>query len=96
MTTLGRLGMSWDILQTHLVPRRQEAVPAGTKHVFPSGVLRPSDLVTCNIRGHHLEIGVPAIIGQPISSGYGGENVVSVNLEVTRHGDGSVTGLVVR
>ena len=98
MATLGRLGMTWDVLQAHLLPRRHEVVIAGTKRLFPSGALSPSDLVTCNIRGHHLEIGVPSITGRPISTGFNGENVVGVNLEVTRHGDGSVTAacLVVR
>ena len=38
MATLGRLGMSWDVLRKHLLPRRHEAVLAGTKRSFPSGV----------------------------------------------------------
>jgi len=91
MTTLGRLGMSWQVLQKHLLPRRHEAVLAGTTHVFPPGALRPADLITCDIRGHQLEIGVPTIAGRAASTGYGGKNVVRVSLEVTRHADGSVT-----
>ena len=90
MATLGRFGMSEDLLQKHLVPRRHQAVLAGTKHVFPPGVLRPSDLVTCAILGHHLALGVPTEIGPSSSTGYGGTNVVSVTLAVALHRDGSV------
>ncbi len=98
MATLGRLGMSWSVLRSHLVPRRHETVRAGTKHTFPSGALRPSDLVTCNIRGHHLELGVPTIIGHPTFTGFGGAKHDYVSLGITRHADGSVTAacLIVR
>jgi hypothetical protein len=91
MVTLGRLGMSWDALQQHMLPRRHESVRAGTKRTFPSGVLRPSDLVTCDIRGQHLELGVPSVIGHPWKTGYDGQNVTAVTLSLTRHADGSVT-----
>src|SRR5206468_3927040 len=98
MATLGRLGMTWDVLQAHLLPRRHQAVHAGTTHVFPSGTLSPSDLVTCDIGGHHLEVGVPSITGQPMSTGYNGKTAGGATLEVTRHRDGSVTAvcLIVR
>ena len=90
METLGRFGMSWAVLQKHLLPRRHETVLAGTTHVFPPGVLEPADLVTCDIRGHHLEFGVPEDVGPSGSVGYGGANVISVTLKVARHPDGSV------
>jgi hypothetical protein len=98
MATLGQLGVSWNVLQAHLVPRRRESVPAGTKRTFPSGVLRPSDLVTCNIRGHHLELGVPKVTERPTFTGFGGKKHDYVSLGVTRHADGSVTAacLIVR
>jgi hypothetical protein len=98
MATLGRLDMGWKVLQAHLLPRRHKIVPAGTKDVFPRGVLRPADLVTCDIGGHHLELGVPTVSGHPASTGFKGKNVVGVNLEVTRNADGSVTAacLIVR
>jgi len=91
MATLGHLGMSWQALRAHLVPRRHMSVLAGTKHRFPSGALRPSDLVTCNIRGHYLELGVPTTIGHPTFTGFGGQKYDYVSLEITRHADGSVT-----
>jgi hypothetical protein len=91
MATLGRFGMGGDVLETHLVPRRHEAVLAGTKHVFAPGVLRPSDLVTCDILGHHLALGVPTQTGPSSSSGYGVTNVVYVTLAVALRRDGSVT-----
>jgi hypothetical protein len=53
-------------------------------------VLRPTDLVTCEILGHLLQIGVPIERDQPSSVGYGGAHVVSVTLQVTRRTDGSV------
>jgi hypothetical protein len=90
MATIGRLGLSWDVLQKHLVPRRHESVLPGTEHVFPPGVLRPADLVTCDILGHHLEIGVPIESGPGASMGWGGANVISVTLSVAHRPDGSV------
>jgi len=47
--------------------------------------------VTCDIRGHHLEAGVPSGAGPPERVGYGGANIVSVTLAVARHADGSVS-----
>ena len=92
MATLGRFGMGDYVLQKHLVPRRHEAVLAGTERVFPPGVLRPSDLVTCDILGHHLSLGVPTQPGGPSSStGYGVTNVVTVTLAAALHRDGSIT-----
>ena len=64
--------------------------PAGRPQTFPSGVLRPADLVTCKILGHKLEDGVP-IEYVTSSTGYGGKNVTSVTLSVTHNRDGSVT-----
>jgi len=91
MATLGRFGMGDDVLQKHLVPRRHEAVLAGTKRVFPPGVLRPADLVTCDILGHRLALGVPTQTGPSSSTGYGVTNVVSVTLAAALHRDGSIT-----
>jgi hypothetical protein len=91
MEMLGRLGLSWDVLTKHLVPRRQKAVLPGTNTVFGGGALRATDLVTCDILGHHLHVGVPIETGQPASSGFGGNDVVTVTLKVTLNPDGSVS-----
>jgi hypothetical protein len=92
MATIGRFELSWDVLQKHLLLRRQEALLPGTERVFPPGVLRPADLVTCDILGHQLEVGVPIESGTgPASTGYGGANVVTVTLSVARRPDGSVS-----
>jgi hypothetical protein len=90
MATLGHFGMSWDVLQEHLLPRRHEVLLPETTRVFPPGVLQPADLVTCDIRGHHLEFGVPAYAGPGGSVGYNGANIVGVTLTFARHRDGSV------
>ena len=93
MATLGRFKMGGDVLEKHLVARRHEAVLAGTKHVFPPGVLRPADLVTCDIRGHHLALGVPTQAGGPSSTTeyFGGKKVVAVTVAVALRPDGSVS-----
>jgi hypothetical protein len=98
MATLGRLGMSDRVLQNHLLPRRHETVLAGAKRIFPSGVVQPADLITCDIRGHRLSVGVPTVAEHGVSTGFAGTNTVAVNLAVTRHADGSVTAacLIVR
>lgn len=92
MATLGRFGMSWASLQKHLLPRRTETVLPGTARTFPPGALRPADLVTCDILGHHLAVGVPETSGPGGSSnGFSGANVVSVTLSIVRHHNGSVS-----
>lgn len=92
MATIAALRIGrWNVFRGHLVPRRQQAVLPGTTVTYPSGVLRPTDLVTCDILGHHLEVGVPTLTGQPASTGFGGANVISVTLAVTRNASGSVT-----
>jgi hypothetical protein len=93
MATIGRFGLSWDVLRKHLVARRHEGVLPGTRRVFPPGVLRAADLVTCDILGHHLEAGVPVGTGPEgrVSTGYGGANIVSVVLTVAHNRDGSVS-----
>lgn len=69
MPTIGRLGIGWTVLEQHIGPQRQQAVPAGRSVTFPSGVLRAGDLVTCNLGGNHWEMGVPnAVI--PLSEHY--------------------------
>jgi hypothetical protein len=90
MAMIRRLEIGWQSLRAHLVPRRREAVLPSVSQTFPSGVLRPADLVTCKILGHKLEDGVPIEYGTS-STGYGGKNVTSVTLSVTHHRDGSVT-----
>jgi len=92
METIGRLGLSWSVLKEHLLPRRRESVVPGQPRVFPPGVLRATDLVTCDILGHHLELGVPVGTGSSgrASAGYGGDNVVDVTLSLGRNRDGSV------
>jgi hypothetical protein len=91
MTTIGRLRLGWPVLQQHLVARRVQALMPGTSVVFPPGVLRAADLVTCTILGHHLQVGVPLDIGSPASGGFGGANVTPVTLSVARQSDGSVS-----
>jgi hypothetical protein len=88
MATIDRLGLTWAQLRAHLVKRRRVAVLPGTTHTFPPGTLREADLVTCDIRGHHLEQGVPS--RGPSSTGYGGAGIVSVTLSVIRRPDGAV------
>jgi hypothetical protein len=88
MELIGRLGIGRS-LQAHLLPRRREAVLPDIRRTFAAGVLRPTDLVTCNILGHKLELGVPIQIGTA-STGYGGKKATSVVLSVTHNRDGSV------
>ena len=90
MAMIARLGIGWPSLRAHLLPRRREAVLPSISKTFPSGLLRPADLVTCTILGHKLEDGVP-IEYVTSSTGYGGKNVTSVTLSVTHNRDGSVT-----
>jgi hypothetical protein len=90
MATLEGLGMSDGVLEEHLLPRRSQELLPGTTHVFPPGILEPADLVTCNIRGRHLELGVPTSTGPSASVGYGGANIVGVTLTAGRQADGAV------
>jgi hypothetical protein len=64
MATLGRFGLTIDVLQKHLAVRRHRAVVAGTSRVFPVGLLRPTDYVTCAVPGQILSVGVPLKNGQ--------------------------------
>ena len=89
MATIRRLGVA-RALRMHLLPRRQETVLPGVPRSFPSGTLRPGDLVTCHILGHELDGGVP-IEYTTSGTGYGGKNVTSVFLSISRRRDGSVT-----
>ena len=90
MAMIGRLGIGWRSLRAHLLPRRREAVLPGMRRTFRAALLRPADLVTCDILGHKLEDGVPIEFGTS-TAGYGGKNVTSVTLSVTHNRDGSVT-----
>jgi hypothetical protein len=100
MGTIGRFGLSWDVLRQHLVRRRHGVVRPGTSRRFPRGVLRSADLVTCNILGHHLKAGVPVPSGpaarvkaryERVKVSYGGVTLVSVVLIVSHNRDGSVS-----
>jgi hypothetical protein len=89
MALIDSLGIA-QALESHLLPRRSESVLAGLTRTFAPGVLRPGDLVTCDILGHHLEQGVPDSV-EASSTGFGGGNVASVVLRVAWRSDGSVT-----
>jgi hypothetical protein len=93
MPTIRRLGLSFDTLKHHLVARRRRAIFAGTTHRFPPGVLRPTDLVTCDILGHRLSTPVPDTTGPDadVTTGFGGAGYTSVVLSVEHESDGSVT-----
>jgi hypothetical protein len=95
MPTLGRFGMSWDVLRKHLVNPRTGVVLPGTRRRFGPGELRTADFITCDIHSHHLKLGVPPPTPRDQSSsvGWGGANVVSVELRATHHPDGSVTAV---
>src|SRR5689334_22360826 len=84
MTLIGRLGLSWKVLHAHLVTRRVKRLHAGEHVTIPSRILRPTDLVTCTIAGHKLDVGVPKLANVSSSNGYGGANAKSVDLEVAR------------
>jgi hypothetical protein len=90
MNLIGRLGLSWNVLEAHLVTRRVKTVPAGEQVRIHRGVLRPTDLVVCTIGGRKLSVGVPEISNVTSSNGFGGANVQDVELEVDRLPDGSV------
>jgi len=84
MPTIGQLRIGWNVLQRHIGPQRQQAVLGGTTHTFAPGLLRPGDLVTCNLGGHHWENGIPnAVI--PLNEHYS-TGPLSVHLQR----DGSV------
>jgi hypothetical protein len=90
MATLERFEMDWKVLQAHLLPRRHETVLPETRRVFEPGALEVADLITCDIRSHHLEAGVPTYTGGPLNVGYNGANIVGVTMTVERYDDGSV------
>ena len=90
MPTLEQFGLTSQVRQKHLMPRRHKTVRPGTRVRFAPGVLRGADLVTCNILGRHLELGVPVEPGGRASVGYGGRRLL-VELTVAHNGDGSVT-----
>jgi hypothetical protein len=89
MPMIEQFGLTWAVLRSHLLPRRHKRVPAGTTRRFAPGVLRAIDLVTCDIRGHRLKVGVPVVVGRA-SVSYGGTYPVAV-LTVAYNRDGSVT-----
>jgi hypothetical protein len=86
---LGRLGISWEVLQKHVFRRHEEMLPE-TKRVFEPGELEVADLITCDIRGHHLEASVPSHRGSPVTVGYSGADIVGVTMTVQTREDGSV------
>lgn len=89
MATLGRLGLTWQQLRSHLERRRRARVLPGVRQTLTG--LQPSDLVTCDVLGHHLQMGVPSNLGARASVGVGGGDAPGAQLELTRHADGSVT-----
>jgi hypothetical protein len=92
MATIDRLGLGRDsVLQSHLVPRRQENVIPGVRRTFLPGVLRAGDLLTCDILGHHLEAGVPSRSGEPSSVGISGNHIDIAILQVSRDRGGTVS-----
>ncbi len=95
MPTIAAFGLTWDVLHSHLVPRRHRRVPAGTTRRFAPGVLRAAGLVTCDIRGHHLRVGVPVETGGRATVSYGGTYPLVV-LTVANNRDGSVTATCFR
>lgn len=81
--------LTWDVLRTHLVPRRHKSLRPGTTRRFAPGVLRPADLVTCNILGYHLSLGVPVPPGGRATLGGGAHSAVALWVAYNR--DASVT-----
>jgi hypothetical protein len=82
-------GLTWDVLRKHLVPPRHRSVRPGTTRRFAPGVLRAADLVTCNIRGYHLSLGVPVTAGGRATLGGGARSAVVLWVALNR--DASVT-----
>jgi hypothetical protein len=91
MAMIRRLGLGRnETLVDHLLPRRVATVLPGIQRSFPSGTLRPGDLVTCTIRGHRLDSGVSSSSRFGMSVGYEGANVVPVTLDVALKRDGTL------
>lgn len=78
-------------LDAHLLPRRNERLSGREERTIPPGVLRPADLVSCQIDARRLEVGVPIEPEMTSETGYEGVGVTTVRLTVTRHRDDSVT-----
>ena len=92
MAMIDRLGLGpWPVLRSHLLPRHYAVVFPGVDRTFSRGELRPGDEISCDIDGHLLDAGIPSRPREPDSVGYGGANVVSVSLDVTREPDGTLT-----
>jgi hypothetical protein len=91
MAMIDRLGLARRrSLESHLVPRRIGHVVPGVQRTFAPGRLRPGDVITCNIRGRRLSVGVPTRSDVPATTGYSGAHVVTVTLEVARDRDGTL------
>jgi hypothetical protein len=90
MELLKAFGMDDNVLGAHMLPRAHKEVLPGTTHVFAPGEIQVADVVTCDIRGHHLEVGVPVYTGGPVTVGYDGLNIAPVAMTVERRDDGSV------
>jgi hypothetical protein len=86
MPTLEQFGLTSQVRQRHLVPRRHKTVRPGTRVRFAPGVLRGADLVTCNILGRHLELGVPVEPGGRATVGYRGRRPVVLTIAHNRNG----------
>jgi hypothetical protein len=90
IATLRKLGLA-NSLGRHVLRRRRGVVLPGIKRTFPSGTLRPGDLLICKILHHRLQMGIPDTLGPIGSTGTGGKDVASVTLTGRRNADGSVT-----
>lgn len=86
MALIGKLGLGSHGLPVRLERRRHVSIRPGQTRRFKPGVLRPGDLVTCNISGRHLAWGVPDRTGGPGYMGSGNGATLSTGL----HSDGSV------
>ena len=90
MATLERFGMDDEVREAHMLPRRHESVLPESRRVFEPGTLEVGDEITCDIRGHHLDAGVPSYVGEPMSIAYNGRYIVGVTMTVELHEDGSL------
>jgi hypothetical protein len=73
------------------VPRNDRELVDGERQTFAPNVMRPGDVVTCDILDHRLKAHVPIKVGPGVRVRYNGLHIVSLILQVARHRDGTVT-----
>jgi hypothetical protein len=95
MRLIDELGLKWEVLQTHLLPRRVEELDGPAERTFAAGELETGDLVICMIDGRPLENGIPEL-GSSEQTGWDGLGIRGVWLDVKRHADGSLTAACTR